>query len=157
MAMLYLNSGEITEMYVYFIVDQVNVLELGGRNASLDQEKLKVTKWLKKVQLCHRYIFSASANENSNAPADTEQSGTTVIRLLGGMNKEETDHWFRHYSPRLPKLSSENGRLVDYLTGRLPLLLRSLFDVRNFDEQHFLTSHDLHQIRLDVVGFFNVK
>jgi hypothetical protein len=73
--------------HLYFIVDQLNVLEVGGHTASLDDEKRQVMKWLNKMQLNHKYIFSASANEKSNAQFDMKQSGTTVIRFLGGMNE----------------------------------------------------------------------
>jgi len=71
----------------YFIVDQLNALELGGRHASLDEDKKRVTKRLHEMRVHHKYIFSASANKKSNVDADMKQGGITVIRFLGGMNK----------------------------------------------------------------------
>ena len=72
---------------MYFIVNQVNALELGGHTQSLDDKKKDVIGWLDKMRSKHRYIFSASANEPSNQQADMKQSGTMVIRLNGGMSQ----------------------------------------------------------------------
>jgi hypothetical protein len=72
---------------IYFIVDQLNALELGGRTQALDEVKKDVTGWLRKMILRHRYIFSASANEISNQVADMKQSKITVIRINGGMTQ----------------------------------------------------------------------
>ena len=72
---------------LYFIVDQLNALELGGRHASLDEVKEKVTQRLHQMRIHHKYIFSASANEKSDVQANMKQGGITVIRFLGGMSK----------------------------------------------------------------------
>jgi hypothetical protein len=72
---------------IYFIVDQLNALELDLQNPSLDAEKSKVLVWLGKMSWRHRYIFSASANEKTNRVADKRQTGTHVIRFNGGMSQ----------------------------------------------------------------------
>jgi energy-coupling factor transporter ATP-binding protein EcfA2 len=71
----------------YFIIDQLNALELGGRTHALDEKKKEVTGWLNKMILHHQYIFSASANETSNQLADMKQSKITVFRINGGMTE----------------------------------------------------------------------
>jgi len=65
--------------------------------------------------------------------------------------------WF--YSGNLLTLSSEDRQLVEYLTGRIPLLLRSLFDFKNtaFNEQEFLNCRDLSKVNQDIVNFYRAK
>jgi energy-coupling factor transporter ATP-binding protein EcfA2 len=72
---------------IYYIVDQLNALELGGLHGSSDDEKKEVTTKLKRITSGHMYIFSASANEKSNQIADSKQSGISVLRMDGGMNR----------------------------------------------------------------------
>jgi hypothetical protein len=68
------------------IVDQVNALEI-TENDSCKATKVLALRWLRAMRFKHRYIFSATANENSNREVDRKQSGITVFRMLGGMNK----------------------------------------------------------------------
>jgi energy-coupling factor transporter ATP-binding protein EcfA2 len=72
---------------IYFIVDQLNALELDPKNPSLDAKKSEVTIRLHQMSSGHRYIFSASANEQSNLLAEMKQNGTYVIRFNGGMSQ----------------------------------------------------------------------
>ena len=72
---------------VYFVVDQLNALELGGRNAYLDDVKKDVMGYLLKMKLGHKYIFSASASEQSNREYNLKQSGITVIPINGGLTE----------------------------------------------------------------------
>ena len=72
---------------IHFIVDQLNALELGGRNKNSDDTKRRVKESLGRMTLLQKYIFSASANEQSNQVADQKQSGITVVRINGGMNQ----------------------------------------------------------------------
>jgi Cdc6-like AAA superfamily ATPase len=72
---------------VYFVVDQLNALELGGSSSALDNDKAKVTKHLRKMKYGRKYIFSASANEKLYQEAASKQSGVTVIRMNGGMTE----------------------------------------------------------------------
>jgi hypothetical protein len=72
---------------IYFIVNQLNALELGGRTQALDEAKKDVTGWLGKMRLRHKYIFSASANEISSQMADMKQSQNTLIQINGGMTQ----------------------------------------------------------------------
>jgi hypothetical protein len=71
---------------IYIIVDQVNTLEATG-DGSRKERKAQVLCWLDALRFNHRYIFSASANENSNRDADRKQSGISVFRIFGGMNE----------------------------------------------------------------------
>jgi len=77
---------------VYIIVDQVNALE-ATENDSCKEEKVQALRWLRALRFNHRYIFSASANENSNREADRKQSGISVFPIFGGMSSGETDQW----------------------------------------------------------------
>lgn len=71
---------------VYIIVDQVNTLEIVGNDGRKDK-KVQATDWLDALRFKHRYVFSASANENSNRDADRKQSGISVLRIFGGMSE----------------------------------------------------------------------
>jgi IstB-like ATP binding protein len=71
---------------VYIIVDQVNTLEVVEKDGRKDK-KVQATNWLDALRFNHRYIFSASANENSNRDADRKQSGILVFRIFGGMSE----------------------------------------------------------------------
>jgi len=71
---------------LYIFVDQVNALEI-TENDSCKATKVLVLKWLRAMRFKHPYIFSATANENSNREVDRKQSGIAVFRMLGGMNK----------------------------------------------------------------------
>ena len=82
---------------LYIIVDQVNALEIAendGRKAPTRQ----AINWLNALRLNHptRYIFSASANENSNREADRKQSRISVFRIFGGMSKVRYLHVIPH-------------------------------------------------------------
>ena len=54
---------------LYVIVDQVNALET-TENDSRKARKELVVKWLDTIRFNHRYIFSATADENSYRKAD---------------------------------------------------------------------------------------
>jgi hypothetical protein len=69
----------------------------------------------------------------------------------------ETDQWYRHYVDKIPQLSDKNRRIVEYLTGRIPLLLRALFDGAQFDEASFMNHKDLLKVKEDVLRFFEGK
>jgi hypothetical protein len=66
---------------LYIIVDQVNALETVDNTGHNRKEVLNAMRFQ------HRYIFSASANEDSNREADRKQSGISVFRIFGGMSK----------------------------------------------------------------------
>jgi hypothetical protein len=67
------------------------------------------------------------------------------------------DHWFIHHAAKLPQLTSEQRQLIGYLTGRIPLLLRPLFDQENFNEQRSLDHKDLKKVNVEVIHFFIQK
>jgi hypothetical protein len=62
--------------------------------------------------------------------------------------------WFIHHAAKLPPLSDQERRLVEYLTGSIPLLLRPLFDHEQFDETRFVGHEDLSRVKADVIDFF---
>lgn len=67
---------------IYIIVDQVNALRV-EENDGRREKKVRVLDWLDNLRSDHRYIFSASANENSNREA---YKGISVIPKFGGMS-----------------------------------------------------------------------
>jgi len=62
--------------------------------------------------------------------------------------------WYDHYSSKLPRLSDQEKQIVEYITGRIPLLLRPLFDMNKFNEEKFLLSPELRKVYMDVSRFF---
>jgi len=64
-------------------------------------------------------------------------------------------HWRQHYSQKLPYLSEDDWGLIEYLTGRIPLLLRALFQFKDekFTEHEFLASAELRKVVSDVNKF----
>ncbi|KAF8327351.1 hypothetical protein F5887DRAFT_1274679 [Amanita rubescens] len=141
---------------IYIIVDQVNALEV-TENKSLEKEKQQAIDWLDNLRFNHRYIFSASANENSYREAYKKQNGISVFEMFGGMSKEETDQWFKWHGHRIPPLSDKQRQLVEYLTGRIPLLLRCLFNMPKFVELEFRKQFYLRNVKSDVDEFARTK
>jgi hypothetical protein len=64
--------------------------------------------------------------------------------------------WYKHYLSKLPSLSDQERQIVEYLTGRIPLL-RVLFGIKKFNEQVFLHFPDLKKVGLDVSDFFKAR
>jgi hypothetical protein len=54
-------------------------------------------------------------------------------------------------------LSPEQRQVVEYLTGRIPLLLRCLLGIQNFVESDFRDIPELRKVNLDVNNFFASK
>jgi hypothetical protein len=71
----------------YLIVDQLNALESSSNNDPSKRAKEEAVTLLGKMSFNHRYIYSASANEQSNRDVDLKQAPITVIPFLGGMNE----------------------------------------------------------------------
>jgi IstB-like ATP binding protein len=67
----------------YLVVGQLNALEIDPGHKNFKDAK----KYLRSMSCGHRYIFSASANEQSNRDVDAKQASITVIPFLGGMGK----------------------------------------------------------------------
>ena len=67
------------------------------------------------------------------------------------------EKWYIHYSFKLPTLSDQERQIVEYLTGRVPLLLRGLFGIKKFNEEEFLRLPDLVKVDLDVSDFFEAR
>jgi hypothetical protein len=66
---------------LYFIVDQWNALDSKGENESA------LKKTLDEMGIPQKYIFSASADAQSNRHVDEEQSGIQLIRFYQGMTQ----------------------------------------------------------------------
>ena len=68
----------------------------------------------------------------------------------------ETDEWFAHHTAELPKGSQENRGFIEYITGRIPLLLHSLLDFKTemFDEPTFLKSTQMRLVERHVTLFY---
>jgi len=71
--------------------------------------------------------------------------------------KEETNQWFNHHNHKLPQLTTNERQIVEYLTGRIPLLLRCLFDIQHFDESKFMNFPDLIKVNDDISKFFRTR
>ena len=67
------------------------------------------------------------------------------------------EKWYIHYSPELPRLSDQERQIVEYLTGRVPLLLRGLLGIKKFNEEEFLRLPDLVKVDVDVSDFFEAR
>src|SRR2546425_3899819 len=68
--------------------------------------------------------------------------------------------WWTHHSSLLPNppLDEDQRQLVESLTGRIPLLLRALFEFRQqgipFDEDQLLQSNDFRKVKDDIFAFY---
>lgn len=143
---------------VYIIVDQMNALELVDNNGDRGNEmRIQITSWLNLLRARHRFIFSASANEDSNREASNKQHGITVIPAFGGLNLDETKQWFIQHRDQIPHLSPEQRQQVEYLTGGIPLLLMCLTKIANYDELEFRKIPDLAHLASDVCTFAKNK
>jgi hypothetical protein len=78
-------DGQI-ERTLYFIIDQWNALDSEEGEAS-SQNKIKIRDTLEAMGAQQKYIFSASANAQSDRYADQKQSGTELITFYPGMTK----------------------------------------------------------------------
>jgi len=74
------------------------------------------------------------------------------------MNDAEMEQWWKHYSSSLPspRLEEEQRLLVESLTGRIPLLLRALFQFEGkpFNEHQFLASTEIAKVWDDIHSFY---
>ncbi|KAF8343536.1 hypothetical protein F5887DRAFT_918364 [Amanita rubescens] len=145
-----------TDPDVYIIVDQVNALESTNTD-NRREAKNRVLGWLGNLRSSHRYIFSASANEASNRDAEKRQNGISVFSIFGGMSQDETNQWFKWHGHRIPSLSDKQRQQVEYLTGRIPLLLCCLFKITDFSEPEFRNTPVLHNVKSDVDEFARTK
>ena len=73
------------------------------------------------------------------------------------ITQEEMKEWYKHHLSELPRLSDQERQIVEYLTGRIPLLLRGLFGIKKFNEEEFLRSPDLLKVKVDVSIFFKAR
>jgi hypothetical protein len=66
---------------LYIVVDQLNAFEVASNDASNARRVVQAMKFGR------RYIFSASADEETNREADGKQTDHSVLRIFGGMSK----------------------------------------------------------------------
>ena len=70
----------------------------------------------------------------------------------------ETDAWFTNHADDLPTGAQENRKFIEDITGRLPLLLRPLLDMKvreeAFDISTFLGSTQMELVVEDITHFF---
>jgi hypothetical protein len=66
--------------------------------------------------------------------------------------------WYKHFSDSLPNkgFGKKERLIVEYFTGRIPLLLRDLlqFQGQPFNESLFLSSDGLQKVTHDIVEFY---
>jgi hypothetical protein len=72
---------------LWIIVDQLNALEVLGKDDGLNDRKMDVREMLDRMQPSHRYVFSASANEASNREVTFKHKRTDVLTVFGGLSK----------------------------------------------------------------------
>ncbi len=60
---------------------------------------------------------------------------------------------FSHYAASLPELSEENRIFIKSTTGHIPLLLRPLLKMEEFDEVEFLES-EINLLKTRITTFF---
>jgi len=52
-------------------------------------------------------------------------------------------------------LSTADRGLIQDITGNIPLLIRPLLTIQNFDETTFLQSEQLHLVQNNIISFYN--
>ena len=64
--------------------------------------------------------------------------------------------WWNYHESELPPLDGDTREFVEYMTGRVPLLLRSLFQFKSgiFDRARFLQSTELVRVRKQINTFY---
>jgi len=82
-SMLNFISGKVD---LWIIVDQLNALEVLGKDDGFNHRKIDVRAMLDCMQPGHRYVFSASANEASNREVTFKQKRTDVLTVYGGLS-----------------------------------------------------------------------
>jgi hypothetical protein len=70
---------------LWIIVDQLNALEVLGKDDGLNDRKRDVRAMLDRMQPGHPYVLSASANEVSNREVTFKQKRTDVLTVYGGL------------------------------------------------------------------------
>jgi hypothetical protein len=67
--------------------------------------------------------------------------------------------WFDHYADKIPALTSLERKFVEYVTGRIPLLLRALFYFQDkpFKRVEFMKCEDIAEVQTNVAQFFSQK
>jgi hypothetical protein len=140
----------------FFIIDQLNAFDREGDNEDeIDNDsKSALFAQLMEITSNHYQITSASANKKTAKHMEQKQTGDLKMSLQGGMSEVmrmvsllsplltrlfqvEMAHWWSHYRERVPKFRNCSVReWLEYLTGRIPLLLRPLlaFNGKDFDD-----------------------
>ena len=65
--------------------------------------------------------------------------------------------WWSNYAASLPNLDPNAQEFIEYITGRIPLLLRPLFKYgvgKEFDRAKFLCSEKLMIVQDDIYRFY---
>jgi len=141
---------------MYVVVDQRNALELNQNGVDLEHDvKVDALNNIDVLRSTQRYIFSASANEQSDRDRVQKQSGIDTINLHTGIEEVETTTWYKHHKAKLPALSEEEREWIEGITGRNPFLLQALFKMKEFNETKFLTTEQVAQVETNVAGFYN--
>jgi hypothetical protein len=161
----------------FFVIDQMNAFDKEDCNEDeiANDTKDKLLRQLMAITSEHYLITSASANRKTVKHMEQKQTGDIKLSLMGGMStvtqivallsssltwlyQNEMKHWWSHYKERVPKFEScvERER-VEYLTGRIPLLLRPLlkFNGKDFSdvEDSFLEQPEIMAIEKNIVAY----
>jgi len=81
---------------MYIVVDQLNSLNLDGPNDLRSRRKIETLEIIDSLRSLQRYIFSASANQQSDRDSDRRQSEIKTFYLRAGLN-ELCPHLFNYF------------------------------------------------------------
>jgi hypothetical protein len=76
------------QLNIFFLVDQMNALERdpSGTDGLSDERKRMVYEWIRECAAPHKYIFSASANNQNRGWTDGKQTGARQLLVHGGFS-----------------------------------------------------------------------
>jgi hypothetical protein len=154
----------------YIVIDQLNALDLKLEDKSDPEKQCKIDAWeeLKELTAGQHYIFSASANENAARDRNSRQRGIETIDFLEGLNEvcpylfnflvscsqNEADAWFKNHQAELPIGVIENRPYIETMTGCIPLLLKSLIGMKDFDRTAFLKNKEMKDVVTKLTRFY---
>jgi hypothetical protein len=122
--------GNLGEMQLYFIIDQINALENEGTNADLVSNSQKKDLWafLQKITVGHYSITGASANYRTFQCMAWKQTGEVKMLMMGGMSKvRNSPFWMPCLLISIASVSQlEMKQWWVHYKGKLPILRESL-------------------------------
>ncbi|RGB36219.1 hypothetical protein C1646_667108 [Rhizophagus diaphanus] len=120
---------------LYFIVDQMNVLDYCNNTEIVEVKKAIILDVLNRMTSEHYYVKSSSVNNESALYLIQKQTNDRRIELYGGFDKDEMSQWWMQNRENLPSMDDEQRKKIEYTTRRNPLFLSFfLGSEKNFDD-----------------------